>query len=523
MAATAQTAGSLWTQYDPGPEYPALTSDIRMDAAVIGGGMAGICAAWELTRTGRRVALVEADRIAFGVTGHTTAKLSALQGTAYSSIRRTRGAVCAQQYAASQQAAVEHVRRLAEDLGLDCEMELTDAYTYVTDPEHTDGIEEEADAARAAGLDAAYVDDVPLPFPTAAAVRLGGQMQFHPRKFLLGLAAELVRHGGRIYERSRVTDLLEGRPCRLTTSAGHTVRADDVVVATHYPVFDRALLFTRLEPKREVVVAGPLPPGSHFPDGMFLTAEDNTRSLRTAPQDGQGRMLIVTGEKFTPGDRKDVGAAARFAALSRWARERVADFTVTHRWAAQDNFTTDHVPYVGRLHPLSDHCYVATGFGGWGLSGGVMSGRLLAGLITGTPSPWSELYEPARLHPLTEVPALLRLQAKAAKHFVGDRLPGGRADTVDDIGPGAGAVLRGRGEGPQAVHRDASGALHRVSARCTHLGCIVHFNEAETTWECPCHGSRFGVDGDVLQGPAVHPLEPVDADSDADSDVDDHG
>ncbi|MFE7777081.1 FAD-dependent oxidoreductase [Streptomyces sp. NPDC057445] len=515
MTMPGKPAGSLWTEYDPGPDYPDLRSDIRVDVAVVGGGMAGICTAWELVRTGRRVALVESDRIAHGVTGHTTAKLSALQGTAYSRIRKARGAEGARQYAASQQDAVAHVRRLSEELGIDCDLEETAAYTYVTDPARAEDMRREADAARAAGLDVTWVEEAPLPFAVAAAVRLDGQAQFHPRKFLLGLAVDLVRRGGRIFERSRVTGLKEGAPCRLTTSAGHTVEATDVVVATHYPVFDRSLLFTRLEPKREVVVAGPLPAEGVVPNGMFLTEEENTRSFRTAPHDGYGRMLIVTGEKFTPGDPKDQGAAAHFQVLTRWAGKHFENFTVTHRWATQDNFSTDHVPYVGRLRPGAHHTYVATGFGGWGLSGGVMAGQLLTGLIAGTPSPWAELYDPVRLHPLTEGPGILRLGAKTARHWVGDRLPGGHADSVDDIGPGEGAVLRGRGAGPEAVHRDTNGALHRLSARCTHLGCIVHFDEAERAWECPCHGSRFGVDGSVLQGPAVHPLEPRDPDDGA--------
>ncbi|MFD7233203.1 FAD-dependent oxidoreductase [Streptomyces sp. NPDC059881] len=506
MTLSGQSGGSLWVDYDPGPEYPSLTSDIRVDVAVIGAGMAGLCTARELSRSGNMVALLEADRIAYGVSGHTTAKVSALQGLAYSRIRKTRGDDAARQYAESQQDAVAYLRQLAEELGVDCDLEPVTAYTYVTDPDRREELREEADAAQVAGLDARYVEKTPLPFPVSAAVRLDDQAQFHPRKFLLGIAADLTRNGGRIFERTRVTDLKEGVPCRLTTSAGHAIEATDVVVATHYPVFDRGLLFTRLEPKREVVVAGPVPPECLAPEGMFLTDEDNTRSIRTAPHD-EGRMLIVTGEKFTPGDPKDQGAAWHFQVLTDWACRHFKDFAVTRRWATQDTFSTDHVPYVGRLHPRGDHTYVATGFGGWGLSGGMMAARLLSSLVTGTPSPWAGLYDPARFHPLAEGPSMLRLGAKTARHLVADRLPGGHADSVDDIGPGQGAVLRSKGEGLQAVHRDASGTLHRLSARCTHLGCIVHFNEAEAAWECPCHGSRFDVNGTVLQGPAVHPLE----------------
>ncbi|MFD9968624.1 FAD-dependent oxidoreductase [Streptomyces sp. NPDC059011] len=506
MAISERPAGSLWAEYDPGPEYPALHENVRADVAVVGGGIAGLSTAWELVRAGRQVVLVEADRIARGVTGHTSAKVSALQGTAYSRIRSTRGPDAARLYADSQADAVRHVAAVAQQLGVDCDLGHVPACTYVTRRAQADRMCREAEAAAEAGLAVSLLRNVDLPVPAAAAVRLDDQVQFHPRKYLLALAADFVRRGGTIVERTRVTGLDEGDPCRLTTSAGRTVDARDVVVCTHYPIFDRALLFTRLEPVREVVVAGPLPPGGAEPVGMLLTEEQGTRSVRTAPHESHGRMLVVTGEKFTPGDPKDAGAAAHFDRLEHWAKQHFGDFAVTHRWATQDAFSTDHVPYVGRLHPLTRRVHVATGFGGWGMSGGVMAGRLLAEQLTGGSSPWAGLYDPVRLHP-SDAPNAMRLWAKTAKHLVGDRLPGGHADSVDDIPPGGGAVVRGSHGGLHAVHRDASGRLHRLSARCTHLGCIVHFNDAETAWECPCHGSRFDVDGEVLQGPAVRPLE----------------
>jgi nitrite reductase/ring-hydroxylating ferredoxin subunit len=239
---------------------------------------------------------------------------------------------------------------------------------------------------------------------------------------------------------------------------------------------------------------------------MYLTPEDGTRSVRTAPYRPGQRLLIVTGEKFTPG----VGdVERRYARLSGWAHDRFPDAQPAFRWAAQDNWTTDHVPHLGPLHPASRHAFVATGFAGWGLTGGVLTGRLLAARLTGRPLPWDGLYDPRRLHPVREAPALLRFQATAARHFIGDRLSADGAGAVRDIPPGGGAVVRLGGR-QRAVHRDERGELHALSARCTHLGCLVRFNDAERTWECPCHGSRFAVDGHVLQGPAVHRLKRVE-------------
>ncbi len=240
---------------------------------------------------------------------------------------------------------------------------------------------------------------------------------------------------------------------------------------------------------------------------MYLTPEGTTRSVRTAPYGEGQRLLIVTGEKFTPGAGR---VGERYERLEQWTTRRFPGIRLTHRWAAQDNEPTDGVPFVGALHPRARHAFVAAGFNGWGMAGGVMSGRLLAARITGQKLPWADLYDPVRLQPLKEAPSLLRFQAAAAGHFVGDRLPfvagGGPASA---IAPGEGAVVRS-GARQLAVHRDEAGELHALSARCTHMGCIVRFNDAERAWECPCHGSRFGIGGEVLQGPAVRPLEKVE-------------
>ncbi|MGW5698385.1 FAD-dependent oxidoreductase, partial [Streptomyces asiaticus] len=240
------------------------------------------------------------------------------------------------------------------------------------------------------------------------------------------------------------------------------------------------------------------------PRGAYITPDQRTRSVRTAPYGDGQRLLIVTGESFTPGTGD---TSERFERLADWTRERFPGVGITHRWAAQDNDPTDTVPLVGPFHPGARHTYVATGFAGWGLSGGIMAGRLLTALIGGERPEWAGLYDPRRLGTaLREAPALLGHQFHVGKHFVGDRLSTAGAGSVDRIAPGTGAVVRLDGR-RRAVYRDEDGTAHAVSARCTHLGCLVAFNAAERAWECPCHGSRFGIDGRVLQGPANQPLE----------------
>jgi glycine/D-amino acid oxidase-like deaminating enzyme/nitrite reductase/ring-hydroxylating ferredoxin subunit len=508
MQQQALTHRSYWLDtLPPGEPAPGPDGDLTVDVAVVGAGIAGLSTAWELTRRGHGVAVLEADRLAAGVTGNTTAKVSALHTLVYDRLRRTRGREAARLYARSQTEAIRAAADLVAERGIECDWEEATAFTYAQEADRVPALRAEAEAAREAGLPASFVTETELPFPVAGAVRVEGQAQFHPRKYLMALADAIREAGGVLYERTRVVGLREGEPCVLTTEAGVRVSARAVVVATHYPVFDRALLFTRLSPRRELVVAGPVDAG-RAPDGMYITPEGNTRSVRTAPLTGGGRLLIVTGEHFTPGTGGDV--EARFGELGAWAAEHFGVEHLSHRWAAQDNDSTDTVPLVGPLHPASRHVHVATGFGGWGMSGGIMAGRLLGDLITGSPCPWSDLYDPRRILPVVrEGGHFLKHQAQVARHFVGDRLPGPARPPADGLAPGEGAVLSVDGR-RCAVYRDEDGQLHAVSARCTHLGCLVAFNATERTWECPCHGSRFDVDGKVLQGPAVRPLDPRD-------------
>lgn len=503
---------SYWMLSAAGDTHPppAPGSETETDAVVVGAGIAGLSAAWELARAGRAVVLLEADRLAAGVTGHTTAKLTALHGFLYGPLRARYGPEGARLYARSQLDAVEHAARVAAELGADCELERRPAFTFVESAEHAGRMRAEAAAAREAGLPASYVTRTGPPFAVRAAVRVEDQVQFHPRKYLLALAEDLRRRGGRIHERTRVIALDEGEPCRVTAENGATVVARDVVVATHYPVFDRALMFTRLRPRRELVIAATLP-GAADPGGMYHTPERRVRSVRTAPYPFRAgeRLLIVSGERFDPGTAGTGSVDARYERLAAWAYERFPEARPVHRWATQDNHTPDLLPYIGRFHPGGQHTYVATGFGGWGMSGGILSGRLLAAHVTGAELPaWARLYDPVRLRP-RETPALLRRQSTVARHFLGDRLRPSYVDSPDEIAPGQGAIVRVRGR-RCAVHRTPEGELRALSPRCTHLGCLVRFNDAEGAWECPCHGSRFGTDGRVLQGPATRPLESRD-------------
>jgi glycine/D-amino acid oxidase-like deaminating enzyme/nitrite reductase/ring-hydroxylating ferredoxin subunit len=484
--------GSLWLDEPAAPTRPAALDDVAVDVAVIGGGIAGLTTALLAKRDGARVAVIEAGRVGEGVTGANTAKVTALQGTIYSTIRGGHGDEAAYVYAQASTAAVNRVAALAREETIDCDLARRDAFTYAADDTERDAVEREADAARAAGLPVELTADVDLPYPVAGAVRLAGQVELHPVRYARGLAGAIDGDGSRVLEDVRALGVHQGSPCVVRTTAG-AVTADRVVVATHYPFLDRGLFFARLEVQRSYCIAARV--RGTVPQGMSISAGSPTRSVRS-----YGDLLVVGGEGHTTGSSD--AKTGRFRALEAFALEHWPIDEFTHRWSAQDPIPYDHLPLIGPYTPASSRLFVATGFMKWGLSGGTLAGMALSDRLAGRENPWAARFDPNRLS-LRSAPRLAQLNAKAGAHFFGDRALPARGGQPQE---GQARVVRD-GLGKKGVFRDENGSLHAVSLRCTHLGCLVHFNAAERSWDCPCHGSRFDVDGSVLEGPAVHPLE----------------
>ena len=460
-----------------------------MDVAVLGAGLTGLTVAHLLARRGARVVVLEARTVGAGATGYTTAKLSSLHGLTYRTLEREFDAERARLYAEANEAGIALVRRVSAELEIDCDLRSKPNLTYTESPEQRGQIEEEVEAARRAGLPASLVETTDLPYPIAAAVQVEDQAEFHPLRYLEGLAGAL---GDALYERSRAVSVKAGSPCRVRTEDGALVTAGHVIVATGMPILDRGLYFARTHPERSYVVAART---ETPPESMYISTEEPSHSLRA-----HGDWLLVLGGSHKTGH---ADSAERFRSVAAWMRERFG-LEPELRWATQDYMPIDGVPYVGRLDPVSRNLWVATGYRKWGLAMGGAAAVLLAELVDGRDHPWGALFDPQRRPPVAALPPLLKEGAGDAFLEVADRVV--RRAKVEDIPPGEGRVV-GSGLGQRAVHRDADGGMHSLSARCTHLGCIVRWNTGEGTWDCPCHGSRFSAEGEVLQGPAVRPLE----------------
>jgi glycine/D-amino acid oxidase-like deaminating enzyme/nitrite reductase/ring-hydroxylating ferredoxin subunit len=486
-----------------GRSYEPLRGAARTTVAVIGGGITGLTTALLLKRAGIATLVLEADRVATGVTGHTTGKLTAGQGLRYSTIESMHDEETAGIYADSQSAALDLLLDLVDELGIACDLERVSDYVFAESRDEVERLEHELEASRRAGLARVLERGRGKPIATAlAALRLPEQAQFHARKYVLGLAQ--VAHGDtcRVHEGTRVVGIETGEPHHLATDDGE-VEADFVVLATSAPITSDGLFFARAHPRQHYALAATVSPG--LLDGSWINASAPTRSLRTTPLPDGRRLLVVVGESHKVGKSDDT--REHYAALSSFLSRVAPRANAEYRWSAHEQFPVDELPYIGPVGAPGSTLQVATGFGAWGLLNGTLAGLLIRDAILDRSNPWSTIFDPGR-STLTRAPgALVRENVGVARELIGGKLRR-PTDDLASIELGSGAVVELAGE-KAAVHRDDEGALHAVSAVCTHMGCVVGWNDAERTWDCPCHGSRFDTAGSVLVGPATVPLEQV--------------
>lgn len=480
-------------------DYPALEQDTKADVIIVGGGIVGITTAYLLKQLNVTVAVIDADRIAQGATGHTTAKITSQHDLVYSKLIKHLGQERARQYAEANESAIGLIAQLVKEKEIDCDFSRQHAYLYTQSDKYIQKIQNEVEDARSLGIGARYLEQLPLPLEIKAAECFENQAQFHPRKYVLALASQIPGDGSYIFEQTRAVDFHEGNPCTVITESGHKVTAEHMVIATRFPAYgSTGYYFARMCPERSYALGIRIK--GEYPGGMYITAEEPGRSLRFAPADG-GDLLIVGGEHHKPGQGPNTNQ--HYANLVDFARKTFDVTEMLYRWSTQDYTTLDDIPYVGRITSKSPNVYVATGFRKWGMTNSTASAMLLKDLIVKGESPWAPVYDPSRFEADPMIKNLVKTNFYVATHLIGDKLK--NVPKVPDLKPGEAQVISHDGN-KIGVYKDEKGKTHAVDVTCTHMGCELGWNAAELSWDCACHGSRFTYEGEIIEGPALHTL-----------------
>ncbi len=494
---------SIWHKTYEVPRFPPLAGNLSADVCVIGAGIAGLSTAYMLAKAGQRVIVLDDGDIGSGETGNTTAHLTAALDDRYYNIESMHGEEGARIAAESHMAAINRAEEIVRLENIDCDFQHVNGYLFLAEDHPEKLLQDELDATHRAGIaDTELVERAPLPFwDTEICLKFPRQAQFHPLKFLAGLARCIEREGGSIYTFTHVDEVHDGAQPSVKTSGGYTVTARAIVVATNASISDYVVTHAKQEPYRTYVIGARIPKGS-VPPILLWDTPDPYHYIRIQSV-GDHDVLIVGGEDHKTGHKDD--GEARLDELERWTRERFAMVeSVDYRWSGQVLEPVDYVAFTGKT-PGGENVYMHSGDSGNGITHGIMAGILLTDLIMGRENRWLELYHPTRIS-VRSAPALIKHNVDAMIKYAEYVLP---AESIEGIQPGEGRVIKRDGK-HVAAYRDEDGMLHERMAACTHLKCIVEWNSTEKSWDCPCHGSRFDPYGQVLNGPAISPLPEPD-------------
>jgi len=499
MPATAHQ--SYWQETAEGhvTHFPALDEEIAVDVAIIGGGITGLTAAAHLQENGHQVAVLEAARIGGGTTGFTSGHLDATTDLPLSQMIFDFGQSASAVITTATREAIDQIELRCRHWP-DCEFARIPSYQYSESPTDLDRVHKQVAAARKLGFNCWFTRQVPLPFPCSGAALTAGQGRFHSQRYLLHLAADIHARGGAIFENTSAKPPKQGSPATIETDGG-SVRAKSVIVATHSPYLGISEFEFRVFAYQSYVIAARV--NDEIADALYWDEDDPYHYIRLAsPSDPN--LLIIGGcdhKTGQPGDERE-----RFAELEQYARDHFSVQSIEHEWSAELFNPADGLPHVGKV-PGMANVYMATGFAGTGLTWGTVAGTLLARLIQGQRHPLEDILAPGRLTVLASARDMIAENLDVMRRFVVDRFAADKTISDEEIGPGCGKVVSRQGR-LVAIYRDPSGAVFRMSPVCQHAGCIVHWNEAERTWDCPCHGGRYTADGRRFYGPPASDLEP---------------
>jgi glycine/D-amino acid oxidase-like deaminating enzyme/nitrite reductase/ring-hydroxylating ferredoxin subunit len=503
----------VWVENITMPVTNPLHENVKCDVCVVGGGIAGITTAYLLAKEGKNVVLVEAKEIGGGETSRTTAHLSNALDDGFDELIRLFGVEGTRMAVQSHGKAIDKIEEIIKDEKIDCDFVRVDGYMFANSREEEDQLMRELEALQKIGWqDVVLRKKCPVATLTALpCLHFPNQAHFHVLKYLSAMSAAILSKGGRIFTKTKIARFETGQVITVVSEEGHSISANHLVVATNSPVNDKVTMHTKQAPYRTYVIGAAVKRGE-VPDALYWDMQDPYHYVRLlkgkAGSDDQNGLdlLIVGGEDHKTGQEDHLGR--KFTELESWMRLRFPMAQeVVYRWSGQVLEPVDSLGFIGRNPGDSDNVYIATGDSGHGMTHGTIAGMLITDMIMGRPNLWQKLYDPARVS-LKSSGEFMKENLNVAAQFK-DYVTPGEVDDPMQVMPGTGSVMR-KGMTKVAVYCDQDGVRHQCSAVCTHLGCVVHWNDVESSWDCPCHGSRFDPFGKVITGPAVKDLGPAE-------------
>ncbi|WP_186577731.1 FAD-dependent oxidoreductase [Aquibacillus kalidii] len=499
-----ETPEPYWRESVSFPSFPKLEEDITVDVGIVGGGITGITTAYLLSKKGYKVALIEAGKLLNGTTGHTTAKVTAQHGLIYDELIQHLGEDKARLYYEAAMEAKQFIKDTIEEKNIACDWSSEDAFVYTNSDKYVSKIDKEMEAYEKLDIKGGIVDDIPFNIPIKKAIKMDDQAQFHPLKYLKPLVDSIIENDGLIYENTTASSVDSGDHPIILTSNSHHIVCKRVVQASHFPFHGgEGYYFARMYPSRSYIVG--VTSKESYPGGMYISAEKPTRSIRSTTVDGE-ELWLIGGDGHRTGEGKPT--LEHYQALEQFAETTFGMDEYKYRWSAQDLTTLDKVPYIGQVTDDQPEILVATGYRKWGMTNGTVAALVLTDIITGTDNRFIDLYKPSRFHADPDLKKFNKYNAKVAKHLIKGKLEY-TSTTIEDVGQDEAKVIRLNGN-RAGVYRDKHGEVHIVDTTCTHMGCEVNWNNGDRTWDCPCHGSRFAIDGAVVEGPANKPLKKLE-------------
>jgi glycine/D-amino acid oxidase-like deaminating enzyme/nitrite reductase/ring-hydroxylating ferredoxin subunit len=497
---------SLWQNVQlTGHTAASIPSEAPYDVLIIGGGITGITTAMLLQQAGKKCIVAEGRNLGFGTTGGTTAHLNTFFDATYPEIEKDFGKEAARLIADAGKESINMIKEFIDTYGIACDFEEKDAFLFSENEKETKQLIEILEATRNAGVNAVEDRENHVPLPFEMVIQITDQAQFHPLKYLNQLAAAFVNAGGVISENTFIKNTRFEDGVHIAESDKLTITATNLVYATHMPPGINILDF-RCAPYRSYVVGITLQ-NNDYPDALVYDMQEPYHYFRTHEIDGQ-KYLILGGEDHKTGHDDPEKA---FSNLIDYAKKYYYVKDIAFQWSAQYYVPADGLPYIGPLPGGPDNLYVATGYNGNGMIFGTLAGRIIADQILGTPNPYEELLSPSRIKPIAGFQEFVTENADVAYRFIADRISVKEIDSFKEIQPGSGQVIKYK-SGKLAVYKDDNGKITALDPTCTHAKCIVNFNAVEKSWDCPCHGGRFNLAGEVLSGPPRKNLNPIQTD-----------